>query len=83
MKPQLLRAAILEVLDEIGPAALQPMIMLSLRVLLGVRATHTDVRTALDALEQERCVVGLTSDDGEAKWTLTDNGRGVLAELRQ
>jgi DNA-binding PadR family transcriptional regulator len=83
MNANLLRIAVLDVLGDLDDAVTERMILLALSAVLGVRATYGDLRSELRKLEEDRCVIGLTTEDGSVKWSISDNGRARLAEVRK
>jgi DNA-binding PadR family transcriptional regulator len=83
MNANLLKIAVLDVLSDLDEAVTERMILLALSAVLGIRATYGDLGSALRKLEEDRCVIGLTGENGSVKWRISDNGRARLAEVRK
>jgi hypothetical protein len=68
------------VLHEMGEGTPERTILMAVNGILRLRATYTELREQLQKLEEKRRVVGITGEDGERLWKITDDGRAERAE---
>jgi hypothetical protein len=82
MKPEILQAAILEILAEREAPAPERYVMLVLSVEFRITPTFTELRETLKGLEEAKYIAGIRSQDGLVVWSVCDFGRARVAELR-
>lgn len=82
MRPDILSAAILQVLADHGQLATERYVALALAVAFNLKVSYSEIREALGKLEERKHVISVRRDDSELVWSASELGKSVLSELR-
>jgi hypothetical protein len=76
MNSAILKAAILQILNERDDEpTTEKYLMLALNVQYRIKATWTELRSALNDMDGKRLLVGIRPDDEDVVWGLSTKGK--------